>query len=555
MEHKPSPRFIQKLAELQLDIKKFIKEYKKNPNPKYKAKAKIATQIHKKISTILSTPHPSNKGKGGKNKNCKDAPVGVTCIVFLRNKINWNLFRENPKALNEVLRVKRGILDKHIKEFDDFLYNFYNIAVYKDSFGKTRISPPSKEYIYDPFLNKNSYVISKKGNIQRVHQETLEDMYIKPKPKKEKPLIQIFKKSEIDENKLKEISKHFDIGMKQIEDRIYPYIPSQIMEQVDIDIINAVTDVAKKYIKLYDSFSEKNGYEEVLERNKKRYEEIKKQLTDEGNLGKITKLAEEYFNRSEDKKESDINENPELIDKHKKDSVFVESKIDALYKKGEGDENAMSPNDIKQGQVGDCFFLSSIAALARNMPEDLKNLITDNEDGTYTVTLYLREDRKSTKRTAKKIIIKPEFVEDKDGKLVYAGKGDGELWVMILEKAYAQAMGGFDNINFGFGNEAMAALTNKTPRNYSFDKIEEGKLLEILQAAVDNKNPVTISSKGQGEDKEYLDKNRFVVTGHLYSLEKIEKDQIYLHNPWGKDHLQLSVKELINYFEYASILK
>jgi hypothetical protein len=552
MEHKLPPEVIQKLAEIQLDIKKIFKEYKKNPVPKCKNKAKNLLQLKIKLSSLLNEPEKTST-KGKKNKNCKDAPVGVPCIVYLKNKINWSVFREDPNKLFRVLNVKRGVLDRHIKEFDDFLYKFYKITIYKDSFGKTHISPPSKKYTYDPF--KSNYEIYKKGDIQRVQQEKLDDMYVKPKPKKEKPLIQIFKKSEIDENKLIEISERFDRGMKQVEGRIFPYIPSQIMEQVDIDIIDTVTAVAKEYIELYDSFSKKNGYEEVLERNKKRYAEIKEQLTDEGDLTKITKLAQEYFKRSEDRKETSINENPELIEKHKKSTTFKKSKIEALYKKGDGDESAMSPNDIKQGQAGDCFFLSSIAALARNKPDDLKNLITDNKDNTYTVTLYLRENRKSTKRTAKKIVVKSEFVEDKNGKLVYAGKGDGELWVMILEKAYAQAMGGFDNIDFGFSNEAMAALTNKTPQNYSFDKIEEEKLLEILQAAIDNKNPATISSKGKGEKKEYLDKKRFVVSGHLYSLEKIEKDQIYLQNPWGTDHLQVSAKELITHFKYALILE
>jgi|GEM_PF-6878594 len=47
------------------------------------------------------------------------------------------------------------------------------------------------------------------------------------------------------------------------------------------------------------------------------------------------------------------------------------------------------PEDIAQGQVGDCYLLSSLGALAARQPQAIQNAIHYNaSDKTYTVTLY-----------------------------------------------------------------------------------------------------------------------------------------------------------------------
>src|SRR5256885_11730411 len=47
----------------------------------------------------------------------------------------------------------------------------------------------------------------------------------------------------------------------------------------------------------------------------------------------------------------------------------------------------VSASDVGQGNLGDCFFLSSLAAVAGTRPELLKRAIRENRDGTFTVTL------------------------------------------------------------------------------------------------------------------------------------------------------------------------
>src|SRR5258706_15750733 len=47
----------------------------------------------------------------------------------------------------------------------------------------------------------------------------------------------------------------------------------------------------------------------------------------------------------------------------------------------------VSADDVVQGTIGDCFFLSSLAALAHTHPDIVVRALDDHHDGTYTVTL------------------------------------------------------------------------------------------------------------------------------------------------------------------------
>jgi len=60
-----------------------------------------------------------------------------------------------------------------------------------------------------------------------------------------------------------------------------------------------------------------------------------------------------------------------------------------LYLQEAGDASLISVRDINQGQMGDCFLLSSIGEIALFHPSAIMNMITVNADGTESVTLYL----------------------------------------------------------------------------------------------------------------------------------------------------------------------
>ncbi len=72
-----------------------------------------------------------------------------------------------------------------------------------------------------------------------------------------------------------------------------------------------------------------------------------------------------------------------------KSPINTQASSTALYLQEAGDTSLISVRDINQGQIGDCFLLSSIGEIALWHPSAIMNMIHANADGTETVTLHL----------------------------------------------------------------------------------------------------------------------------------------------------------------------
>ena len=90
-------------------------------------------------------------------------------------------------------------------------------------------------------------------------------------------------------------------------------------------------------------------------------------------------------------------------------------------------------SDISQGEVGDCYFLATIAAICDREPDFIRKMMKDNGDGTVTVRFY--DEKNPVYVSVKKTVPintntkSPTFGIDKFSR--------GALWVQMLEKAYA----------------------------------------------------------------------------------------------------------------------
>lgn len=91
-----------------------------------------------------------------------------------------------------------------------------------------------------------------------------------------------------------------------------------------------------------------------------------------------------------------------------------------------------APSDIKQGGIGDCYFVSFLAAVAKQNPDKIRQSVADLGDGTFAINfhnifnidIYVRVDG--------------DLRVDNQGKLVYARLGaENSSWVAIIEKAWA----------------------------------------------------------------------------------------------------------------------
>jgi hypothetical protein len=91
-------------------------------------------------------------------------------------------------------------------------------------------------------------------------------------------------------------------------------------------------------------------------------------------------------------------------------------------------------DDVKQGRLGDCYFMAALASVAERRPDHIKQMMRDNGDGTVTVRLF------SPRRSGRQRTYKPKYlrlqksVVKNQGADVYA---QGSLWVALVEKAFA----------------------------------------------------------------------------------------------------------------------
>jgi hypothetical protein len=125
-------------------------------------------------------------------------------------------------------------------------------------------------------------------------------------------------------------------------------------------------------------------------------------------------------------------DHPGLTPGKRNQATYVQA-MGTLY----GSNNRPLPQDIEQGDVGDCYFLSSLGAIAHRMPQAIESMIQSNGDGTYTVGFY-------NGKTPDYVTVDGELPADSNGLFVYADYGRAAvspvnvLWPALIEKAYAQ---------------------------------------------------------------------------------------------------------------------
>ncbi len=193
----------------------------------------------------------------------------------------------------------------------------------------------------------------------------------------------------------------------------------------------------------------------------------------------------------------------------------------------------IEPNHIgmdtpRQGGLGDCFLIASLCAIGKDDPGTLHGMVEQTEDG-YVV----HAGNDSYVSRALPIGNRPANSQGD----VYGHSDDGTVMVPIIEKAYAQHVGGYDVLgNGGYPEDALEWLTGRTVSSAATAGVNDSDLRTMLSS----KSYVVAQTRtlGAGDVRASLAENYGVVTGaHAYALRGItDEDQVLLHNPWGWNH-------------------
>lgn len=222
----------------------------------------------------------------------------------------------------------------------------------------------------------------------------------------------------------------------------------------------------------------------------------------------------------------------------------------ALFIKGEGDAHAVSPNDVAQGALGNCYLLAALIATARTDPDTIVSMIQDHQDGTYTVTF---QDLGPFRRGAV-VRVSDAIPVDRTGQApVFVGFGDSELrdgqrvreiWPSVIEKAWAKYKGSYQRTGDFYSATAFSFLGGSAegfdPRDMS-----DAQLLEVLRRAEREGHPMTLGtdSPRNMSAEASAAMTRLNLHGyHAYALHGLKGNRVRLYNPWGHDHPTRAIK-------------
>ncbi len=133
-----------------------------------------------------------------------------------------------------------------------------------------------------------------------------------------------------------------------------------------------------------------------------------------------------------------------VIDDGIPDNVVYQTAQGVLFGAG-----GHSPNDIAQGWLGDCYFMSSLGEVAKQSPRTIQSMFINNGDGTYTVRFFDYDANNNTWHPDYVTVNLELPVMQSTGQLSFAGwyqsgrpttytDTSAVLWPSLAEKAYAQ---------------------------------------------------------------------------------------------------------------------
>lgn len=191
-------------------------------------------------------------------------------------------------------------------------------------------------------------------------------------------------------------------------------------------------------------------------------------------------------------------------------------------------DEALDPRLIDQGALGDCWFLAAAGAVAQADPQWIRDHMQENDDGTWTVTMY--------DMWGNPVEITVEGTLAENG----VKNADGsDSWISIYEKAAAEYFGGsYSDIDGDIASRGLMAITgNLSTLNYDAS-------LDTLAQQLENGPVVATTEQGDADwfSPERVDDDT-VVPNHAYIVAAVEtrvnpetgeeEQMVNLINPWG----------------------
>ena len=126
-------------------------------------------------------------------------------------------------------------------------------------------------------------------------------------------------------------------------------------------------------------------------------------------------------------------------------------------------ENGISPSDVSQGELGDCWLLSAISTLAekKGVIEQAFENHQRSPWGRYTIRIF-----DGCHRVWKRIVV-DDLIPCRNGTPIFTKPHGNEMWVLLLEKAFAKYVGDYGKLEGGLPLWAMEAITGANVMHFT----------------------------------------------------------------------------------------
>eukprot|EP00741_Cyanophora_paradoxa_P022170 tig00021435_g21402.t1 len=204
--------------------------------------------------------------------------------------------------------------------------------------------------------------------------------------------------------------------------------------------------------------------------------------------------------------------------------------------------DGVEPGDVIQGMLGDCWFLGALSVLAtqRHLLERLFVSTRNAKSGIYTIAVFKDEFWHT-------VVVDDRVLCRKDKRPLYAScKDRNELWVCLLEKAYAKVHKCYENLIAGFVDYGLKDLTGGCPETIKLEapatkaEMKADQLWPRLRQLHSDGSLMGCSFSYQG--KQEAPGESGILKGHAYGILDVRDVEngaathrlLRLRNPWGR---------------------
>ena len=193
---------------------------------------------------------------------------------------------------------------------------------------------------------------------------------------------------------------------------------------------------------------------------------------------------------------------------------------------------SISPENIIQGDLGNCYFLTAIASLCKHPKLIEKLFVIKEKSKEHCYGVYVKISG------IWRLVLLDDFIpffNDSEGNkhFVFSRSYNPELWVALIEKAWAKISGSYVNAIEGSTSEVFDAFSDGTTESFNIFEDEKNEIYDLLKKSNEDNDCVTTKAS---DDNSIC--NVGLVPKRNYVVEDVKETPkgdklIRLKNLWG----------------------